>query len=230
MMFTPLPVQMPPLDLAVFIGRFQPLHSGHIPAFQQGLERAPFLLAIVGSAFASRSRHNPFTWEERAALLVETLGADDRLSVQPLADSSGHVPDWVRGVRALVTNEWGRRRVAQSALPEQPRVGLLGYAKDASSYYLSLFPEWTFLSVPPRRFLSATDIREQIWGRPDQSLFEAKISARRFLESEDAQADLPPATRRFLLEFLGTPDYATLTRAAGRATIPPSAPVRPAHP
>jgi bifunctional NMN adenylyltransferase/nudix hydrolase len=52
-------------DLAVFIGRMQPLHNGHVQNINNALEIADNVLVIVGSANQPRTPKNPFTASER---------------------------------------------------------------------------------------------------------------------------------------------------------------------
>ena len=37
-------------DFAVFIGRFQPFHQGHLQVIQSGLEQADKLIVLIGSS------------------------------------------------------------------------------------------------------------------------------------------------------------------------------------
>ena len=56
-------------DTALLIGRFEPVHSGHLALLQEALRQAPQVIVVVGSAWQPRSPKNPFTWQEREAML-----------------------------------------------------------------------------------------------------------------------------------------------------------------
>ena len=49
---------------AVFIGRFQPFHNGHLGVVQHGLSIAEQLIIVVGSIGSAPTIKNPFWWEE----------------------------------------------------------------------------------------------------------------------------------------------------------------------
>ena len=46
---------------ALFVGRFQPFHYGHLHAVRTILEEAEELVIVVGSAQMSHEPDNPFT-------------------------------------------------------------------------------------------------------------------------------------------------------------------------
>lgn len=56
-------------DLCVFIGRFQPFHRAHQGVVEAGLRQAGRVLVLVGSANEPRTLRNPFTAEERMAMI-----------------------------------------------------------------------------------------------------------------------------------------------------------------
>lgn len=64
------------MKTAVFIGRFQPLHRGHLDALREIGRRFGRLIIIIGSPTTERTRtaHNPLTTRERVALLRRALG------------------------------------------------------------------------------------------------------------------------------------------------------------
>src|SRR5690606_10493536 len=66
-----------PPHTAVLIGRFQPLHNGHLALLRQALAAAQQAVVILGSACQARSPKNPFTWQERAQLIQASLPPDD---------------------------------------------------------------------------------------------------------------------------------------------------------
>lgn len=84
-------------DAAVVIGRFQPFHEGHLALVREALRAAPSVYVVVGSAFAARSPRNPWTYEERAAMLVGSLTREERARVRcvPMRDYFDE-PRWRR--------------------------------------------------------------------------------------------------------------------------------------
>ncbi|MHA1378163.1 MAG: nicotinamide-nucleotide adenylyltransferase [Candidatus Helarchaeota archaeon] len=57
----------------VFIGRFQPIHLGHIKAIKQVLDDVDELIIVIGSAQVSHSFNNPFTAGERISFIKTAL-------------------------------------------------------------------------------------------------------------------------------------------------------------
>ena len=114
-------------DTAVLIGRFQPVHSGHLALLHAALAQARQVVVVVGSAFQARTPKNPFTWPERAALLRACLPEDvqARLHVLPMRDFYDE-PRWAQAVQAAV-------HTVAAAQTAQPRIALVGHFKDASS-------------------------------------------------------------------------------------------------
>ncbi|MBL8590480.1 MAG: bifunctional nicotinamide-nucleotide adenylyltransferase/Nudix hydroxylase [Methylobacteriaceae bacterium] len=179
--------QRAPFDALVFIGRFQPLHNGHVAVMREALAAAPRLVVLVGSANVARSPRNPFTYDERKAM-IEACAADGlsgdaagRLIVRPLADVAYNDQAWLAEAQRQVT------RALREAGVEAPRIGLIGHAKDGTGYYLKLFPEWGSLDVVSRPMLNATDLR----------LDYLRPAAR--MPSEHL---CPPATIDFLARFM----------------------------
>ena len=75
------------------LGRFQPLHRGHVHMIEEALELCDKVLVFIGSSQESRKPSNPFTYEEREALLRKVFG--NRILVAPLEDIGvGNVPAW----------------------------------------------------------------------------------------------------------------------------------------
>lgn len=58
---------------ALFVGRFQPFHLGHLAAIKTVLKQVEELVIIVGSAEYSHSDKNPFTAGERIEMIRAAL-------------------------------------------------------------------------------------------------------------------------------------------------------------
>ena len=154
----------PSFDLCVFIGRFQPFHAGHARVVEEGLRQGRRMVVLVGSANEPRSFRNPFTAEERIEMIRSSFGFDPRLVVLPLEDSEYNLSDWLERANQTVERAWSTLCAADASLPGTPKVALIGHPKDASSYYLNLFPAWGSIGVPQHLVLNATDIRTQLFG------------------------------------------------------------------
>ena len=163
---------MQSIDFGVFIGRFQPLHRGHEHVIARTLEQVERLIVLIGSANVARDPRNPFTYAEREAMLRSAFRhevAQGRLIIAPIDDHLYSDTAWLtqvqRTVRAAVL-EHGNAHGFQNHGYSDFRVALAGYGKDASSYYLKLFPEWENLQVESQYgTFSSSDVRQRYFQR-----------------------------------------------------------------
>lgn len=169
-------------DALVFIGRFQPWHNGHKAIVDEALKLAKEVIVVVGSSFAARNTRNPFTFEERKAM-IDSVYDDEfnyagsqgsvktrRVKVVPVSDYPYDDNKWVAAVQNVVHGA-----ISWSADPI--RIGLIGHEKDGTSYYLKIFPTWDSVSVPNVDGINATDIRKHIFGGENVELFEKALPA-----------------------------------------------------
>jgi nicotinamide-nucleotide adenylyltransferase len=88
---------------ALFIGRFQPFHYGHLYAIQTILKECDNLVLVVGSAQMSHQQDNPFTAGERIEMIRAALNAakvpTDRYMIIPISDAPAHRV-WVSAVES----------------------------------------------------------------------------------------------------------------------------------
>lgn len=156
------------------------------------LDTAPKVAVVLGSSFRARSAKNPFTWEERAAMIGATLNPEERERVMyiPVRDYYDDVR-WAAAVH---------RQVQQHA-DSVHRIALVGHFKDTSSAYLNLFSPWRLIAAETDLAIDATAIR--------QTLFEAAHGAAAF----DAIGKLvPPAVLQYLETWTRLPHYSMLAQ------------------
>ncbi|RMF91195.1 MAG: nicotinamide-nucleotide adenylyltransferase, partial [Methanobacteriota archaeon] len=60
---------------ALFIGRFQPLHKGHMMIIKRILEETDALSIVIGSSQHAGTPENPFSADEREEMLRRALEA-----------------------------------------------------------------------------------------------------------------------------------------------------------
>ena len=128
-------------DVAIFILRAQPFHFGHRAVIEQALTQAEHIVLLLGSAHQPRSPRNPFTHNERAAMIRASFDESEnaRIHIVPLMDVLYNDPAWITNIRVAVGRETRRLEPGNA---DQPSIALVGHSKDESSYYLRLFPEW----------------------------------------------------------------------------------------
>jgi nicotinamide-nucleotide adenylyltransferase len=61
---------------AIFVGRFQPFHKGHLKAIKWILKREKEIFIIIGSSQKSLTNENPFSFSERKEMIRRTLLAE----------------------------------------------------------------------------------------------------------------------------------------------------------
>lgn len=79
------------MDSALFIGRFQPFHKGHLEVIKDILTKHDHVLIVIGSAQYAREKHNPYTAPEREEFIRATLKAENipiqKYSLIPVRDT-----------------------------------------------------------------------------------------------------------------------------------------------
>jgi bifunctional NMN adenylyltransferase/nudix hydrolase len=173
-------------DFGVFVGRFQPLHAGHEHVIRTALDRVDRLIVFVGSAGLARDPRNPFSFEERRDMLTAVFAnevATGHIIIEPLPDHPYSDTAWVadvqRRVNAIVLDR-GNAGGFRNAGVSDFRIALAGHGKDATSFYLKLFPEWENIQLDaPTGTFSATDVRARLFQRiPDvpRSILSADVA------------------------------------------------------
>lgn len=132
------------------IGRWQIYHNGHLALLQSALGACEDVIVVVGSAFRSRNAHNPFTWDERKAMILSALSEKDKARIRFLP-----VRDYYDDAQWAHAVSQGVNQLAPNASIE-----LHGHTKDASSFYLTWFPQWDRVEVPMHDDVHATSLRK----------------------------------------------------------------------
>ncbi len=72
----------------VYVGRFQPLHKGHVHVIKDILSNFDRVIIVIGSGTESYTEKNPFTGGERLEMILETFNevSDGQLIVIPVKD------------------------------------------------------------------------------------------------------------------------------------------------
>ncbi|MEM2137795.1 MAG: nicotinamide-nucleotide adenylyltransferase [Candidatus Anstonellaceae archaeon] len=123
--------------VALFIGRFQPFHIGHLSAVKWIAERSGKVIVAIGSAQKSFEPENPFSASERERMIRQQLvdaGLGKKCVVVPVTDINDNerwvehvdksVPDYdvVYSNNALVKRLMREKRKAVKGIPFFKRV------------------------------------------------------------------------------------------------------------
>lgn len=86
------PEKRGPKKIGLMIGRFQPVHLGHLKGIQEILSEMDDLIILIGSAQHSHSLNNPFTAGERIMMVHAALKESkldlSRIFIIPLQDTN----------------------------------------------------------------------------------------------------------------------------------------------
>ena len=87
----------------LIVGRFQPLHKGHLSVIREVLRQCDELIIIIGSAEESHTDKNPFTAGERYQMILSSLtdGERRRVLIVPIRDVNRYSV-WVNHVESYV--------------------------------------------------------------------------------------------------------------------------------
>lgn len=147
-----------PYKYAVFIGRMQPPHNGHINIITEVMKIANEVIVVLGSTRSAPSPRNPFTFEERRWMLHQSELSEKisgNLIVVEAKDYYYNDNIWLTGVQEAVKSVTGECN--------QKDIILVGHKKDHSSEYLNWFPQWDKKFDFPGENIHATDIRHDYW-------------------------------------------------------------------
>lgn len=153
---------------ALFIGRFQPFHLGHLDALRQIFEKENYIIIGIGSAEDDYTPQNPFTAGERYRMIEETLLKTKlkgrkitrgQFTIVPVRNIH-HYSLWVKHLESL--------------LPP------FGKVYTASPIVQRLFREekkYSVVSVQQKKKISATDIRQRMLkGKPWDHLVPKSVA------------------------------------------------------
>lgn len=154
------------MKFGVFIGRFQPLHIGHVAVITEALKQVDRLIVFFGSANQVASIRNPFSYRQRADMLTEILKANPnkgKLIHAPLNDFKYNDAAWISQVKANVNT------IVDMFGNQDDSIVLFGNTKPDTDY-LKWFPGWSYKEINTPFTISATDIREKMFETRDPSV------------------------------------------------------------
>jgi bifunctional NMN adenylyltransferase/nudix hydrolase len=182
-------------DYAVVIGRFQPLHNEHIKLLQKAQNTAHNLIVLLGSATSARTAKNPFTADERRAMIWQAIKdrpLQNGASILNLRDFYYSDNLWAAEVQRLV----------YSIASPSDKICVVGGGKD-DTYYLRMFPQWGLESYQITSELNATQIRDRMFLKTDTANVGAPLHVQTFMRNFQTG----PSFERLKEEFEYYKDY-----------------------
>lgn len=218
-------------DVSVVVGRFQPFHKGHLSLIKHAKSIANHTTIIIGSSAQSRDIRNPWSESERLSIIAKAIfddlghtstrstdyenmiGMTDRIHIKNVPDAPYNEQAWIRRIQMAVEES-----IRYNIINSKPKVCVVGQQKDYTSYYLKMFPGWSYESTHllPSEILPVTAkcpvTKEPI--QTTRSIDATQIRARYFEYLAQGlkpnyfftHPDLPAATTDFLNDFSKNPE------------------------
>lgn len=177
-------------DYALYIGRFQPFHHGHLASLKHAFTLAKKVIIILGSYKLASSLTDPWTVLERKKMILSALIAPERRRVQFIF------------IRDRLYNEdlWKENLIREvefktkSLTTRSPlKIVIVGHMKDNTSYYLKIFPQWPLIETGNFYNLNSTQFR-----------------TRYFSNQHLSYNDIPKPIATFLKDFRKTKTFKLL--------------------
>lgn len=161
------------MTTGIFIGRFQPVHQGHVHSIGVAASQVDTLYILVGSANQCRSIKNPWTYQERVQMLRKKLRSANisNYEVLPLNDYRYSDSQWMSDVRATVEHY------------DMGTPILFGHMKEGNDY-LTWFPDWKFKSIESDYKINATQVRQRMFDLNDPDMPETVRDDYAFYQKE----------------------------------------------
>ncbi len=121
------------MKTALFVGRFQPLHIGHLKVIKWILKKYDKVIIIIGSSQKSNTDRNPFTVEERKEMIKRTLKIEGIKKYEIIEIPDVYDDDtWVKSIlekakfdTVFTMNPWTKKCFEKFNIPvkEHPKFG-----------------------------------------------------------------------------------------------------------
>lgn len=136
------------------IGRFQCFHRGHEFLVRTALDLCEYVYLYIGSAQASRTFKDPFSYDERKQLISLVFHKEieeGRLHIMPLSDQGfGNSPSWGQYILDTISKDFGIT----------PDLYITGCEKERSSWFSNkIAPHLDELKLTRRYRISGVDCR-----------------------------------------------------------------------
>lgn len=116
------------MKTALLVGRFQPMHVGHLKVIKWILKKYDKIVIVIGSSQDSFTEKNPFTFEERKKMIQKTLKSEKIkkykiIGIPDVYDDKKWVDNILKKAKfdiVLTKNIWTERCFTQAKIPVKP--------------------------------------------------------------------------------------------------------------
>lgn len=140
-----------PETVAFVVGRFQPFHNGHKALIEEALKISEHVVVFIGSVQESRTDKNPYTYEERKAMITTTF--HNKVTVIPLKDYTSHNM-WIEKIK---------QKLAVLGYHKSKQIFVCCNKDEDTTESNKLLSEFETHSVVQPNVLNATDIRHKLF-------------------------------------------------------------------
>ena len=138
-------------DYGIIIGKFSPVHYGHMKLVDEALKECSRLIIFIGSSDSATNIENPFTYQQREDMLKGVLFPFmHSIQILPLPDFLYNNNAWVKYIQKNV-----------SAIAGDGTKKIVGCFDGSEAGYLKWF-NWPVHSIPKFQRISSSEIRERI--------------------------------------------------------------------
>lgn len=191
--------------VGVYIGRFQPVHLGHLKTIEVMLKMCENIIISIGSANRPKTIENPWHETHREKMIKEAIL--EYMKETPEPGFHNFPPKTcLDRVKFQYTNDymyndnkWAAETYTNALLngaTSDKTTCLFGHFKDDSSYYLNMYPQWSLHTVMNYKNINATDIRDDFFNTKllsieslDKMVYSTVKEVRTFVEVELALKD-----------------------------------------
>jgi len=142
------------------IGRFSPLHSGHMHLITESAKQCDELTIFIGSANSARTIKNPWTYFERRDKILQFLNLRDikNVNIFPQNDYKYNESQWLNDINSYIEHK-----------SKDDNAIIFGSWKDGNDY-LTWFPDWKFKSIEAEYNINATHVRMRMFDLKDPDM------------------------------------------------------------
>ena len=169
------------MKVAIYIGRFQPLHNGHIKVIEHALMNYDKLVIVFGSADEPRTIKNPFTTQEREIMIrgyIESINQGEKVCFTSILDYPHDDEAWVKNTTKKI-----QETLLINGFPLDCQCTIVGSNRDASTWYLNSFTMFHGVDVvepfvdEQNQNVNATEIRALWFGGELPKQVSSKLPA-----------------------------------------------------
>lgn len=151
--------------IAIFIGRFQPFHNGHLFIANKALEIAEKLVFLCGSANINKSFRNPWNFQERNMMIESIFYNKKNVVILPLNDEYTDEL-WLFNIKNTLY------KYKKNNYDNNRDICTIGHVKDYTSHYLNFFNN--FIKMENFHNINSSDIRNELKKKEKRDLIYLK--------------------------------------------------------